>query len=378
MASARSAKPTPINRAPRGWKKSCSNTECKLHQLSPYIGKLKSSIAGYLVDRYSDLGNTILDPFSGSGTIPLEAALRGRNAHSADVSTYSKVLTLAKLFPPATLTEAEEKLDTLLGKAKKLATPSLKSVPSWVKEFFHPKTLTELLKFAQIVRESGNEFYLACLLGILHHQRPGFLSFPSSHLVPYLRNKKFPRTEFPELYEYRALEPRLRAKIRRAFRPSSITHSTLHGSLRTFRLADIATLRCNQKFDAIITSPPYMNALDYSRDNRLRLWLLNPSTSISEHPATRRLVEFRSAISSLADLAESKLRIGGHCVVVVGENSQQKNGDPLSSLVCDELLSNDRSFKLVETIRDKIPDVRRTRRNCTAVKQEVILAFAKK
>jgi 16S rRNA G966 N2-methylase RsmD len=378
MASARSAKPTPINRAPRGWKKSCSSTECKLHQLSPYIGKLKSSIAGYLVDRYSEPGNTILDPFSGSGTIPLEAALRGRNAHSADVSTYSKVLTLAKLFPPATLTEAEEKLDTILSKTKELATPSLKSVPAWVREFFHPKTLTELLKFAQIVRESGNEFYLACLLGILHHQRPGFLSFPSSHLVPYLRNKNFPRTEFPELYEYRALEPRLRAKIRRAFRSSSIAHSTLHSSVRTFRLADIATLRCKQKFDAIITSPPYMNALDYARDNRLRLWLLNPNSPISEHPATRRLVEFRSAISSLADLAESQLRKGGHCVVVVGENSQQKNGDPLSLLVCDELLSSDRSFKLVETTRDKIPDVRRTRRNCTAVKQEVILAFAKK
>ena len=56
------------------------------------------------------------------------------------------------------------------------------------------------------------------LLGILHHQRPGFLSFPSSHLVPYLRSRKYPRKMFPEMYSYRELRPRLLAKIMRSYK----------------------------------------------------------------------------------------------------------------------------------------------------------------
>jgi hypothetical protein len=59
---------------------------------------------------------------------------------------------------------------------------------------------------------------LASLLGILHHQRPGFLSYPSSHLVPYLRQLKFPRRKYPELYERRDVLSRLEAKILRTFR----------------------------------------------------------------------------------------------------------------------------------------------------------------
>jgi hypothetical protein len=34
------------------------------------------------------------------------------------------------------------------------------------------------------------ENLLASMLGILHHQRPGFLSFPSSHLIPYNVRRK--------------------------------------------------------------------------------------------------------------------------------------------------------------------------------------------
>src|SRR5271154_7164939 len=59
---------------------------------------------------------------------------------------------------------------------------------------------------------------LASLLGILHHQRPGFLSFPSSHTVPYLRGKAFPRWKYPKLYEYRSHADRFEAKVERAFR----------------------------------------------------------------------------------------------------------------------------------------------------------------
>src|SRR5881394_3892202 len=67
-------------RAPARWKRPCAHTECSLHQLSPYIGKIKSTIAGELIDRYTSPRDLVADPFSGAGTIPFEAVLRGRRA----------------------------------------------------------------------------------------------------------------------------------------------------------------------------------------------------------------------------------------------------------------------------------------------------------
>lgn len=86
-----------------------------------------------------------------------------------------------------------------------------------VRQFFHPRTLKEAIKFVTVCKRDENNFLFACFLGILHHQRPGFLSYPSSHLVPYLREKKYPRDQFPELYQYRELRPRLLSKIQRAY-----------------------------------------------------------------------------------------------------------------------------------------------------------------
>jgi DNA modification methylase len=74
--------------------------------LSPYIGKIKSSIAGDLVERFSKPGDLVVDPFAGAGTIPLEASIRNRRAFGADISPYARILSKAKLSPPASLQAA--------------------------------------------------------------------------------------------------------------------------------------------------------------------------------------------------------------------------------------------------------------------------------
>ena len=49
------------------WKGSALGSECSLHQLSPYIGKMKSSMASSLVESFSSEGDFIYDPFWCSG-----------------------------------------------------------------------------------------------------------------------------------------------------------------------------------------------------------------------------------------------------------------------------------------------------------------------
>src|SRR5207247_432716 len=85
---------------PRLWHGSFNGRESTLQQVSPYVGKMKSGMARVLINLYSRPGETVLDPFSGSGVVPLEAALARRRAWANDLSVYAYVLTRGKLETP--------------------------------------------------------------------------------------------------------------------------------------------------------------------------------------------------------------------------------------------------------------------------------------
>lgn len=350
--------------------------ECTFHQISPYIGKLKSTIARSLLETYSKRGDLVVDPFCGSGTIPLEAAILGRKVFASDASVYSGVLSRAKLYAPPSEQAALDKASRLLKKASSLPKPDLRRTPRWVRAFFHPRTLQETLRLSFYLRERREYFYLACLLGILHHQRPGFLSFPSSHLVPYLRLRKFPRAKFPQLYDYRDLAPRLEAKIKRTYkRPVDTTRF----SRSIFQLSTVENLTFPSRFDCLITSPPYMNALDYGRDNRLRLWFIDPlSARLLDYPTTRQLAAFERAMHKVALAIYRHLSPKGYAIFVVGDKVKRSfKGRP--SLVVHRLLRKHAGpLQLKSVVADRIPDIRRARRGLSGTKAEHILIYQKR
>jgi methylase of polypeptide subunit release factors len=366
------ATPSP---APPHWAEPCTHQECSLHQLSPYIGKLKSSIAQDLILRYSKPGELVADMFCGSGTVPLEAARLGRCVFASDVSIYAVTLTQGKLQAPMTSETALAELADLLQYADALPMPDLRCVPRWVRAFFHPGTLKEALRFTKFLQRERKYFILASMLGILHHQRPGFLSFPSSHLVPYLRSKKFPQAEYPDLYAYRPLAPRLRAKVARALkRPPT---QALVGFIENIYQSSVESVNLPDGIDCVITSPPYMNALDYGRDNRLRLWFLGEPYLESLDRLLTGLGGYISAIHALAKQLQEKVRPGGYCVFVVGERTTRK-GDRFPSEVLTKIFTKHApALRLDHVISDIIPDIRRSRRHLSGVRRETSLSFRK-
>lgn len=366
----------PAFAAPLEWKRPATDADSTLHQLAPYIGKLKAVIARELISRFTKPKDLVLDCFSGSGTVPLEALLLGRNVLAFDRSPYAVTLTRAKLEAPQSVEQAIQKMELCLRRARKRSPYAQSLVPEWVKQFFHPNTLQEALQFADECIEQDDQFLLACLLGILHHQRPGFLSYPSSHLVPYLRDKKFPRAQFPEMYEERSLAPRLIAKVRRALKVPAKHPAGVHAYASR---KDITQLTLDREVDAIITSPPYMNALDYVRDNRLRMWFLDRQTADYSPEATDKKEEFDTLTAAFAENAMSRLRRRGRCVLIVGQTVLRKRmkTHPAERILA-HLLSRDPSATLEQVIEDDIPDVRRARRGTAATKRELILVIRKR
>ena len=361
--------------SPPHWAESCTHQECSLHQLSPYIGKLKSTIAQDLIQKYSKPGELVVDSFCGSGTVPLEAARLGRRIFASDMSSYAVTLTKGKIQAPDSTETALADLDGLLKHINSLPMPDLRRVPRWVRAFFHSRTLKETLRLAQFLNEERQYFLLAALLGILHHERSGFLSFPSSHLVPYLRSKKYPRSVYPNLYEYRPVLPRLVAKVKRALkRPPK---KSVTGLVESIRQSSVARVNLPNSIDCVITSPPYMNALDYGRDNRLRLWFLGETDMESLDRPLMNIRGFIDAITMLAKQLQEKVRVGGYCVFVIGEKLVRKK-DRLPSEELKQVFSaHAPTMKLHHVISDIIPDIRRSRRHIAGVKQENILVFRK-
>jgi methylase of polypeptide subunit release factors len=361
----------------KNWASSVLGTETCLHQVSPYIGKLKSSIARDLIQQFTQPGDMILEPFSGSGVIALEALRLGRNVIASDVSDYAAVLTKAKLETPVTLGHAVKSALHYVRIAKARARESSYRIhaPTWVRSFFHWRTLAETKLLCDLLREEEQWFLLACVLGILHHQRPGFLSFPSSHLVPYLRRAKFPRKQFPELYVYRDVEPRLVAKIQRAFRRYERIPSHVR---RNFRQCDVRRIRLRTKVDAIITSPPYMNALDYGRDNRLRLWFIG-ITDFEKFDASnlQTVRAFSNLMDEFSAVADRSLKRGGVAVLIVGEVRRNERTIQTQEIVRSSF-QRAGVWRLIGRVVDSVPDVRRSRRECRATKREWIMVFKKR
>lgn len=351
--------------------------ENSINSLSPYIGKMRIELAKYLIERYSVKGSIIYDPFAGSGTVLLEGWALGREVIGNDLNYYAYVLSMGKLNPYETLEEAEKKLL----KYKKLAEYRSKNqdityIPEWIKGFYDEQTLKEICSWVFYLKRNKEWFLLSCLMGILHHQRPGFLSYPASHGAPYLRSKKYPIEVYPEMYKYKNVYEKLFNKVKRSYKSVPDFNYTL--SRKMFN-KDATTIRLkNEHFSTIITSPPYMKSLTYARDNRLRLWFLGEEDWITLDkrisPEKSTFVEImKKCFKKWANLQEP----GDKCIIVIGDISilHNKKKVSLSELLTD---ISKKYYTCVEKFYDPIPEAKKVVKGNTRIKQEIIVALERK
>jgi DNA modification methylase len=365
----------------RLWHGSFNGRESTLQQLSPYVGKMKSGMARVLVNLYSQPGDTVLDPFSGSGVVPLESVLAGRRAWANDLSPYAYTLTRGKLETPTNEIVALQRVKALV-EVVKYQAPSidLTTIPEWVREFYHPDTLREILAAFHYLREQQDYFLMACLLGILHHVRPGFLSYPASHLVPYLRTAKYPPEQFPKMYLYRDLQSRLLAKVKRAFRRAMLPVDWEHRQYKVWQSNSMNLPIDGGTVDAIISSPPYFGALDYARDNRLRLWFLGcKDWKELDASLTANSKVYIPQMSACLQEMHRVLKPNGHCALVLGDVERDGETRQTAEILADLARQVTLGHLVIDTIYDdRIPDERRSRRKTRTTEFERILVMRKK
>ncbi len=362
------------------WDGSFNGKESTLQQLSPYVGKLKSGMVHSLIEHFTQPGERVCDPFSGSGVVTTEALLLGRRAAGNDLSVYAYCMTRGKAQAPPDYETALNRTAQMLAYVKtNYRSHDLRKVDKWVRSFFHRRTLKEILAAFDYCRLQQDWFLAACLCGVLHHQRPGFLSYPASHLVPYLRSKLFPRTEYPELYNYRPLSPRILAKVKRAYRRTQIKQSW-DSQDYDIRMNDARSLPFDsESTDLILTSPPYYGALSYARDNRLRLWFLGQQDwQELDARLTARARIYEEQMKDCLKEMHRILKPNRYCVLVVGEVlNNGRTRDTASVLGSLAYSATNGGFNVNCVVEDAIPDSRRSRRGTKTTRVEKILVLEK-
>ena len=106
-----------------------------LHEIS-YRACFKPQLPRFFVERLTQTGDRVYDPFMGRGTALLEAALLGRRPLGCDANPLSALLAAPRFAPPS-LEQVAARLEEIdLGKGEE--------EPEDLLVFFHPDTLREI------------------------------------------------------------------------------------------------------------------------------------------------------------------------------------------------------------------------------------------
>ncbi|HSP90555.1 MAG TPA: DNA methyltransferase, partial [Vicinamibacterales bacterium] len=106
-----------------------------LHEIS-YRACFKPQLPRFFIDRLTEPGAVVYDPFAGRGTTPLEAALAGRAPWACDINPLSRMLLEPRLAPPA--------IDDIGERLRAIDLDCRTSAPRDLEVFYHPATLNEV------------------------------------------------------------------------------------------------------------------------------------------------------------------------------------------------------------------------------------------
>lgn len=335
------------------------------HGFHKYPTKFFPELPRWAIQKYSKVGDWVLDPMAGSGTVNVESLLLKRNSIAIDVDPFARLLTKVKTIP-LNVDCLSESYDWLLERISSDCLDEDLPIPvfPYRDNWFGPEILRELAFIKRAIEEipfnqmPGEEttkykdFHRICMASIIRTVSNADNNCTRTVIRKRL-NKQVSAGDALRLFR-RTLETNVPKMVK-------FSQKCPRGYTVDIRENDDArNITLDRPIDLAITSPPYINACDYLRTHQLEMYwlgLINDRTlanskrryigteavgaadysslktfgnpildklleRIFERDPRRSFITYQYFVDMLKNMAEVKqvLKLGGRYIVVVGNN----------------------------------------------------------
>jgi len=275
------------------------------HGLHIYKGKFYPQLAKALLNLAGvTVGNTVLDPFCGSGTTLLEAYLNGLSAHGCDMNPLAAKIAKAKVgileVDPALVKETVETLLEKIQNAPRAFSKETDQFPTQAREevfaWFARPVVAKMNWVLRAIRSVSAgivrdylEVVLSDIVRDVSNQEPSDLR---------IRRRKIALSDADVLGKFQCALTRQFERLEqfwsiRGHCPFPFFEATaVHGDSRDWSTLVEAGVGAGTA-DLVLTSPPYATALPYIDTDRLSLLVLFGFTARERRPIERELTGSR-------------------------------------------------------------------------------------
>jgi DNA modification methylase len=348
-----------------------------MHTMCSYHGMFPAKVAHYFIQRYSSPGDLVLDPFSGRGTTALQARVAGRRTVCNDLNPLAYVLSRAKIDPPSW-----ESVNTFvddLEKAYRASRQADVSVSEDIRMLYHDDTLRQICFVRQrllgrlITDWTRDELMVGgALAGIMHGawrrddtsqylsiSMPNTFSMSPAYVNKFIRENGLKKIK-QDVFNC------LRNKLARLYLDdiSGRVGKAFHADAS--ELLNGRTLRTGSA-DLILTSPPYLQVVNYATSNWIRLWLLGVEGVGRDQGEGRKqlneMLDHRHTYNAYCEFMlrtilgiQRVLKRDGVAVVVIGDVKDPEKQAPLSlAAKIWEDIERHTELRLLEIVEDDLP-----------------------
>jgi len=290
-----------------------------LHEVS-YRACFKPQLPRFFIERLTSPGDLVYDPFMGRGTTLVEAALLGREVAGCDVNPLSRVLTAPRLAPPS-LDHVRQRLDMIdlepTGEIREDLTV-----------FYHPSTLRKITGLRDYLRQvrrartgdTVDDWIRLVATNRLTGHSSGFFSvytLPPNQAVSIQSQRRInaQRNQTPPNRDICSL---ILKKSKQLLSDPARPANCLTPLLLTQTCETTPQLGDNS-VSLVVTSPPFLDTVDYAQDNWLRAWFCDIDLETVPILHLRKPEDWKVAMARVFRELHRVIRPNGFIAFEVGE-----------------------------------------------------------
>jgi hypothetical protein len=274
-----------------------------LHEVS-YRACFKPQLPKFFIDLLTNPDDVVYDPFSGRGTTMLEASLLQRKVIANDANPLSEMLSHPRLFPPNP--------ELLIQRLDELPIDPSAEPDTDLSMFFHKKTEAEVVSLKNYLEQrlnAGEEDDLDRWIRMVATNRltghsKGFFSvytLPPNQAVSAESQRKIniKLKQEPEYRDTRVVILKKSQTLLHDLTTSDLTSLQSAAKTAQFLCGDARETKAIKpnSVQLTVTSPPFLDVVDYAQDNWLRCWFNGlDAKSIAKNITMASTVEEWSAV----------------------------------------------------------------------------------